>query len=48
MAAPVNVKILLHPLNYAVVAAIALFWLLVFDIVARHYANNANPATAAN
>lgn len=44
--AMINTRLLSHPFNWVVIGAIALFWAVAFDIVARHY-GSLNPGRLA-
>jgi hypothetical protein len=48
MASPINFRLLSHPLNWFVVGAVAIFWLVVWDVIARHYAHVSNPMNTAS
>jgi hypothetical protein len=47
MASPLNLRLLSHPLNWFVVGVVMLFWLVVWDVIARHYAHVSNPISSA-
>ena len=36
---PINWRLLSNPINYFVVLFAALLWLMLFDIIGRHYAS---------
>lgn len=43
----INFRLMSHPFNWVVIGAIALFWAIAFDVVARHYGHATNPGRLA-